>query len=491
MKKNISVIGAGVSGISAAAHLAKLGYQVDVFEKHNIPGGRARQFSTQDGYVFDMGPSWYWMHDIFEQFFSAFGKSYTDYYQILDLDPQFEVVFENDKLLIPKDYYELKQLFESIENGAGSRLDDFMRDAKYKYEISMAKYIEKPCHSITEFMTWDIIKSAIKLDLFTDFRTFVGKYFNDHKLKSIMEFPVIFLGASPKEIPAMYSLMNYGGIVMGTKYPIGGFYKVIEGMVAVAEDVGVKFHYNQTINCINIKDKEVISLETATKNHPSKAVVASADYHHIETLLPEKNRNYDSKYWDKRVLAPSALLFYVGMKEKLNGLKHHTLFFEPSLDEHLSDIYVTKTWPRDPLFYVCCPSKSDSSVSPTGHENLFFLMPIAPGMVDDKSKHDLYFDMMIRRLENHLGVSGLLEKIDYKRSYSVSDFQNDYNAYKGNAYGLANTLGQTAFLKPSMSNQSLSNLYYTGHLTVPGPGLPPSIISGKIVANEVHKYFKK
>jgi phytoene desaturase len=488
--KNISVIGAGISGISAAAHLAKLGYQVDVFEKHDIPGGRARQFKTQNGYTFDMGPSWYWMHDVFEQFFQHFGKSYADYYQIVDLNPQFEVVFENDKLLIPKDFSELKALFESIENGAGSRLDDFMRDAKYKYEISMSKYIEKPCQSITEFMTWDIIKSVFKLDLFTNFRTFVGKYFKDQKLISIMEFPVIFLGAAPKEIPAMYSLMNYGGLVMGTKYPMGGFFQVIEGMVAVAEEAGVKFHYNSNIDSINVSDKKVTNLTTATKNHISDAVVASADYHHIESMLPASSRNYDSKYWDKRILAPSALLFYIGLNGKLDGLKHHTLFFEPSLDEHLSDIYETKSWPRDPLFYVCCPSKSDESIAPFGHENLFFLMPIAPGTVDDKSKHDVYFDIMIQRLEKHLGINGIQQMIDYKRSYSVSDFQNDYNAYKGNAYGLANTLGQTAILKPAISNQSLSNLYYTGHLTVPGPGLPPSIISGKIVANEVHKSFK-
>lgn len=488
--KNISVIGAGISGISAAAHLAKLGYQVDVFEKHDIPGGRARQFKTQNGYTFDMGPSWYWMHDVFEHFFQHFGKSYADYYQIVDLDPQFEVVFENDKLLIPKDFSELKALFESIEKGAGSRLDDFMRDAKYKYEISMSKYIEKPCQSITEFMTWDIIKSVFKLDLFTNFRTFVGKYFKDQKLISIMEFPVIFLGAAPKEIPAMYSLMNYGGLVMGTKYPMGGFFQVIEGMVAVAEEAGVKFHYNSNIDSINVSDKKVTNLTTPTKNHISDAVVASADYHHIESMLPASSRNYDSKYWDKRILAPSALLFYIGLNGKLDGLKHHTLFFEPSLDEHLSDIYETKSWPRDPLFYVCCPSKSDESIAPFGHENLFFLMPIAPGTVDDKSKHDVYFDIMIQRLEKHLGINGIQQMIDYKRSYSVSDFQNDYNAYKGNAYGLANTLGQTAILKPAISNQSLSNLYYTGHLTVPGPGLPPSIISGKIVANEVHKSFK-
>lgn len=491
MAKKISVIGAGVSGISAAAHLARKGFKVDVYEKHGSPGGRARQFKTQEGYTFDMGPSWYWMHDVFEDFFFLFGKSYAEYYEIVDLDPQFEMVFSDGTLEIPREYHQIKQLFESIEPGAGQRYDDFMRDAKYKYEISMSKYIEKPCLSITEFMTWDILKSALRLDLFTDFRSFVKKYFKHPKLQALMEFPVIFLGASPQQIPAMYSLMNYGGYALGTKYPLGGFYKIIEGMVSVAESQGAVFHYNQPITKINTSANHVTSVVSGDTLIETDTVVASADYNHIENMLSESNRNYSETYWDKRILAPSALLFYVGFDVPLAGLKHHTLFFEPSLDDHLDDIYKHPSWPRDPLFYVCCPSKTDTSVAPENHENVFFLMPIASGITEDSSKHEVYFDIMLSRLEKHIGMVGLKEHIDYKKSYCVSDFERDYHAFKGNAYGLANTLNQTAFLKPSIKNRSLKNLLYTGHLTVPGPGMPPSIISGKIVANEVHKLLKR
>lgn len=483
----IAIIGSGFSGLSAAAYASKNGNEVHVFEKHEQAGGRARQFCTPQGYVFDMGPSWYWMSDIMESFFKDFGYNTSDFFELISLNPQFEMIFSDSKLTVPKNFEELKALFESIEAGAGMQLEKFMQAAKFKYEVGMQDFVNKPCNNWFEFISPKIAKSALKLDLLTNFRSYVARYFKNEKLRTLMEFPVIFLGASPKNIPALYSLMNYGGYAMGTHYPIGGFYQLVLAMKSVAEKQGAKFHFNNKVERINVDNGKVNTLTINGENHEFDAVIASSDYHHTETLLDQNYRNYDENYWKKKTFAPSSLIFYLGISETIPNLKHHTLFFENDLDDHIDCIYGEKKWPEKPLFYVCCPSKSDSSVAPNGKENLFLLMPIAIDIDDDENTREKYLLEMLSRIEKHTGIMDLFSKIEYKKSYCVSDFVADYNAYGGNAYGLANTLNQTAVLKPKMRNKKIKNLFYTGQLTVPGPGVPPAIISGKIVANEVNQ----
>lgn len=490
-KKKIAVIGAGISGLSAASYLAKAGHEVHVFEKHNQPGGRARQFKTEEGFVFDMGPSWYWMPDVMENFFQDFGFEASDFYELVALDPQFEMVFKDDKNGLPANFNEMKSMFESLEKGAGEKLESFMKSAQFKYEVGMGDFVQKPCHSWFEFFSPKIASSALRLDLLTDFRTYVSKYFKHPKLRTLMEFPVIFLGASPKNIPAMYSLMNFGGYGKGTWYPMGGFYQLILGMEKVAKSQGVHFHFEHTVEKINTHNDSISSILINGFYHEFDAVVASSDYHHTESLLVEGDRNYTENYWKEKTFAPSCLIFYVGLNHKIPNLKHHTLFFENDLDEHIDAIYGEKKWPENPLFYVCCPSKTDPMVAPIGGENLFLLMPLAINSKDDDEIREEYFQKMISRLEKHTKETDLESKIVYKRSYCVSDFIKDYSAFGGNAYGLANTLSQTAVLKPKIRNKKIKNLFYTGQLTVPGPGVPPSIISGKIVATEVNKLKTK
>ncbi|GEM52711.1 phytoene dehydrogenase [Empedobacter brevis NBRC 14943 = ATCC 43319] len=487
MRKRIAIIGSGFSGISAAAYTAKSGNEVHVFEKHSQPGGRARQIETDEGYVFDMGPSWYWMPDVIQDFFVDFGYKTSDFFELVSLNPQFEMIFSDEKLCVPENFEELKITFEKIEKGAGLQLEKFMKSAKFKYEVGMKDFVHKPCINWVEFISPKIAKNALRLDLLSNFREYVARYFKSEKLRTLMEFPVIFLGASPKNIPALYSLMNYGGYVLGTYYPKGGFYQLVLAMKKVAEEQGAIFHFNCNVEKINVKDKKVSSLVINGEIHEFDEVIASSDYHHTETLLNEEYRNYTSEYWEKKTFAPSSLIFYLGFNQIIPNLKHHTLFFENELDQHIDCIYEEKKWPEKPLFYVCCPSKTDNSVAPEGKENLFLLMPIAIGIKDNEFVRQKYLMEMLARIEKHTGITDLQSKIDFKKSYCVRDFTSDYNAYGGNAYGLANTLNQTAVLKPKMRNKKLKNLFYTGQLTVPGPGVPPSIISGKIVGNEINK----
>ena len=489
-RKRISVIGAGISGISAAAYAAKAGHDVHVYEKNATPGGRARQFETHNGYVFDMGPSWYWMPDIINDFFRDFGYDASDFYELVPLDPQFEIIFSNGRMTVPSDYGQLRALFAAIEPGADRQLDSFMKAARYKYEAGMNEFVQKPCHSWWEFATPKLAASAFRLNLLSNYRSYVKQYFSHPWLISLMEFPVIFLGASPKQIPALYSLMAYGGYALGTWYPMGGFYQLVLAMKKVAEEQGAYFHFNSPVEQINTSGKLVTGLQIAGQDQPCDAVIASSDYSHTETLLPPALRNYDKEYWESRTFAPSCLIYYLGVNTSIPNIRHHTLFFEHDLDTHVDEIYQSRQWPSNPLFYVCCPSKTDPAVAPAGHENLFLLMPLATGLEDNEPIRERYLDIMLRRIEKATGCKDLAAQINYKKSYCVHDFIHDYNAFGGNAYGLANTLKQTAVGKPAIRSRKLDNLLFTGQLTVPGPGVPPSLISGKIAAAEI-KNLKK
>lgn len=486
----IIVIGSGFSGLSSAAYLAAAGHEVHVYEKNESAGGRARQLKTQD-YVFDMGPSWYWMPEVFEKFFADFGYNVSDFYKLKLLNPSFDVVFPHGETMsVPEKYSDLIRMFESIEEGSGAKLEKFMDEAQFKYETGMNSLVYKPGLSLMEFADLDLIKGAIRLQVFSSFRKHVRSHFTNPKLISLMEFPVLFLGAMPQDTPALYSLMNYAGLKLGTWYPEGGFGEVINGMMEVAKRNGAKFHFNASVEQILVEGDKTTGIQVNGEKIACDALIASADYNHVETkLLPESYRNYKNSYWDKKIFAPSSLIFYVGLKTKINYLQHHTLFFDEDLELHSIEIYKDPKWPAKPLFYVCCPSQSDESVAPKGHENLFFLMPLAPGLEDTEELREKYFKVMVDRLAKHIHQD-ITEHIDYKKSYCVKDFISDYNSYKGNAYGLANTLMQTANLKPSIKNKKIKNMFYTGQLTVPGPGVPPSIISGKVAAGLLLKQLK-
>ncbi|GAC1419398.1 MAG: phytoene desaturase family protein [Flavisolibacter sp.] len=490
MKKSVVIIGAGFSGLSAAAFMGKAGWDVTVIEKNDTAGGRAKQLKS-NGFTFDMGPSWYWMPDVFENFFKSFGKKVSDYYSLKRLDPSYRIYWNDGYNDIPAQYPQVKNLFNSLEKHGGERLDQFMEEAQIKYDIGIGALVYKPGLSIKEFMDWKVIKNFFKLDVFKSIKEHISKYFKNERLKQILEFPVLFLGALPSDTPALYSLMNYADVKGGTWYPDKGLYSVIQAMESIGIDNGVKFHFNENAIDIIVENGIAKKLKTNKGEYKADVFISSADYVFTEMhLLPEKYRSYSMKYWNKRTMAPSCLLYYIGINKKLENVLHHSLFFDTSFMDHGDDIYKSLQWPREPLFYVNAPSVTDDSVAPQGCENMMLLIPIASGLSgDDEKLREYYFNKIINRLEKHTGQS-IANSIIFKKTYSISNFKEDYNSFKGNAYGLANTLRQTALFKPSCQSRKVRNLFFAGQLTVPGPGVPPCIISGEIVSKLITQKFK-
>lgn len=487
MSEKIVVVGSGFSALAAATTLADAGKNVIVLEKNEQTGGRARQFEAS-GFTFDMGPSWYWMPDVFESYFNRFGKKVSDYFELKRLDPSYRVFFGKDDYLdLPADYNSFKALFEQIEKGSGEKLDEFMKEAQYKYEVGMQDLVHKPGKSILEFAQWRVISGVFRLQLFQSLSKHVRKFFINEKLIKLMEFPVLFLGAKPQETPALYSLMNYADVKLGTWYPMGGMHKIVEAMTLLAKEKGVEIILDCEVKKLQAKNGKVVKAITTKGDFEADQFISGADYHHTDKqLLDREFHNYTEEYWDRRKMAPSSLLFYLGVDKKLKNLLHHNLFFDEDFNQHAVEIYDEPQWPSKPLFYVCAPSLTDKSVAPEACENLFILMPVAHNLEDKEEVREKYYHLIMDRLER-LTNQEIRSHVIYKKSYAHTDFINDYHAFKGNAYGLANTLDQTAVLKPSIKNKKLKNLHYTGQLTTPGPGVPPSLISGQVVANEVLK----
>jgi len=486
LKMKIAIIGGGFSSLSASCYLAQSGYEVTIYEKNATLGGRARQLKG-NGFTFDIGPTWYWMPDVFEKFFQDFNKKTSDYYELEKLSPAYKVYFgENNSIDIADNLTDIIATFESIEKGSGSKLSSFIEEAKSNYDIAIKDLVYQPGDSIMELIT---IQTAARVtQFFSTISTLVKSKFKDFRLQQILEFPVLFLGAKPSATPGFYNFMNYADFGLGTWHPRGGMYKVVEAMESLAVELGVAFRTEANVEKIIVENNRAIGLIVNGEEIKADVVLSGADYHFTETLLETSQRQYSEKYWDRKTFAPSSLLFYVGFDTKIANVSHHTLFFDTSFDVHAKEIYDTKEWPKNPLFYASFPSKSDDSFALESQEAATFLIPLAIDLEDTPEIREHYFNTIIDRFEA-LTKQKVREHIIFKSSYCVNDFKEDYNSYKGNAYGLANILTQTAFLRPKIKSKKVKNLYFTGQLTVPGPGVPPALISGKIASTKIIKEY--
>ncbi|MAP55407.1 oleate hydratase [Altibacter sp.] len=484
MMKKIVIIGSGFSSLAAASYLARDGHTVTIYEKNATVGGRARQLQ-KDGFTFDIGPTWYWMPDVFERFFSDFHKKPSDYYELIKLNPAYSVYFgTNDFITIEDTLEKICAAFEKEEPGSSVKLRAFMAEAQDNYNIAIKDLVYRPGVSPLELVTPVTVKKIGQF--FSTISKEVRKEFDNPRLISILEFPVLFLGAKPSNTPAFYSFMNYADFGLGTFHPKDGMYTVIEGMKSLAESLGVTIKTQQNVEKILVKKRKAVGIQVNGETVAADIVLSGADYHHTETLLEPKYRQYTEAYWKKKTFAPSALLFFVGFNTKLANVAHHTLFFDVDFQAHAKDIYDEPQWPEEPLFYASFPSITDTGAAPEGKEAGIFLIPLAPGLDDIPELREEYFEKILERFEK-LTNQDAKKYVIFKESFCINDFVEAYNSYKGNAYGLANTLLQTAFLRPKLKSKKVRNLYFTGQLTVPGPGVPPSLISGKLVAGLIQK----
>jgi len=482
--KDIAVIGSGFSSLAASCYLAQAGNRVTIYEKNGTIGGRARQLK-KDGFTFDMGPTWYWMPDVFERFFKDFEKRPSDFYALEKLNPAYRVYFANNEYITIEDTLEkICTAFENEEAGSSIKLKKFMAQALDNYNIAIKDLVYRPGVSPMELVTAATMKKIGQF--FSTISKDVRREFSNPKLISILEFPVLFLGAKPSDTPSFYSFMNYADFGLGTFHPKNGMYSVIDGIKRLAEELGVTIKTNENVEKIIVENGKTSGFISNGEMIDADVVLSGADYHHTETLLEKRFRQYSENYWSKKTFAPSALLFYVGFDTRIKHVNHHTLFFDVDFKKHSEEIYDSPKWPDEPLFYASFPSKTDNSVAPEGKEAGIFLIPLAPGLDDIPEIREEYFEKIMARFEQ-ITAQEVKKYVIFKESFCINDFISDYNSYKGNAYGLANTLMQTAFLRPKLKSKKVKNLFFTGQLTVPGPGVPPALISGKLVAGLIDK----
>lgn len=485
MSKKVVIIGAGVGGLATACILGQAGYKVTIYEKNSQAGGRAGTF-TAEGFTFDTGPSWYLMPDVFEHFFELLGENAGELLKLKRLEPSYRV-FYKDKLFGAVDIFgELERdgsTLEALEPGARNKLRGYLEKSTYQYNLAMNRFLYKNYDSLADFFTPDMLLRSLRLNVFTTMQKYVSRHFSSAEVQKIMQYPLVFLGASPNNAPALYSLMSHIDFKQGTFYPEGGMYKLTETLVALAKARGVNIICDTPVAAISANGGKAMGVILKDGSRiEADIVISNADIAHTELeLLKPQYRSYSDRYFSKRTMAPGALLLYLGVKKEFPNLSHHNLVFSQDWSANFKAIFETKRWPGDPSFYVCNPSKTNSGVAPKKHENLFVLVPI-PARTDYKEQElEKYSEWILNTMERVMHLDSLKENIVYKKIYCSKNFQEEFNSYQGSALGFAHTLRQTAVFRPSNKSKKLSNLFYVGAGTTPGIGLPMCLISAQLV----------
>lgn len=489
MSKRVVIIGAGIGGLGAAGLFAKKGYRVTVLEKNQNAGGRANVFE-QNGFRFDMGPSWYLAPDIFEHFFDLMGEKVEDHLDLERLSPSYRIFFRSggEPLDINSNIERDSALFESIEPGAGEKLKQYLKQSEYQYGVATQHFMYKNYDNIFDFFNKRVMTEGQKLSVFSTMHSFVSKFFESNKLRQVMEYTMVFLGTSPYEAPALYNLMSHMDFNQGVFYPKGGFYELINALASMGESQGAVIKTNAPVKKIIVENGQAVGVKLEDGSTiDADLVISNADMWFTETQLLEKRwQSHSERYWQKRVMAPSAFIMYLGISEKLPSLTHHNLLFSQDWRKNFDDIYKDPCLPEEPSLYICAPSVTDPDVAPEGKENLFVLVPIASGLSMANGDKEAYADKIILLIEKEMGLPGLKEKIEYKRIYTVENFAQDYNSLKGSALGLAHTLRQTAIFRPKNRSKKVSNLFYVGAGTNPGIGTQICLISAELAYKRVH-----
>lgn len=481
----IVVIGAGFGGLAAAALLARDGFDVTVLERNGQPGGRA-MLHREGGFSFDMGPSWYLLPDVFERFFARFGSVPTEHYGLTRLDPAYRVFFgDGAPTDVSADLEGNLALFESIESGAAEALRGYLARAEYQYRVAMERFVYRDYRGVRDILDRELLLHGTRLRLFGRMDRLVARAFRDDRLRKLLTYNLVFLGCSPSRAPALYALMAHADFNLGVWYPEGGMNGVARGLYRLAQRQGAKFVFDSPVTAIRLSGRRATAVDSPSGSYPADVVLANADYHHVEqALLPAGARSYSARYWARRVVAPSACIVYLGLDRRVPALAHHNLLLQHGWDEHFRSIFDRPGWPARPALYVCRPSLTDPAVAPEGSENLFLMMPAAAGLRDDDDARERCRRLMMRALETTIG-EGIEDSIRVCRLFTQRDFTATFNAFRGTALGLAHTLRQTAFLRPSLQSRRVGNLFFAGQYTTPGIGVPMTLIAATIARDRI------
>jgi phytoene desaturase len=481
-ESSVVVVGGGFGGLSTACYLADAGADVTLLEKNEQLGGRASRLE-RDGFRFDMGPSWYLMPDVFEDFFGYFDRTPSDYYELTRLDPHYRIFFKDgDRVDMVPDLDANRRTFESYEPGAGAKFDEYLRKSERNYRIGMEHFVYEDRTELSDFVDVDVLRHAWGLSLVGSMQDHVERYFDHPKLQQIMQYTLVFLGGAPNNTPALYNLMSHVDFNMGVYYPEGGLGGVVDGIASLGEELGVTYHTDSPVAQIRGREGAFVVRTEDGREFYADSVVSDADYRHTEMeLLPPEKRQYDEDYWESRTYAPSAFLLYLGVEGDVDPLAHHTLVLPTDWNDHFEKIFDDPEWPGDPAYYLCVPSETDDDVAPEGHSNLFVLVPVAPGLEDTPERRRRYRDLILDDVADNTGVD-LRDRIVFEESFCIDDFEERYNSTKGTALGLAHTLRQTALFRPPHHSEAVDGMYFTGSFTTPGIGVPMCLISGQLTA---------
>ncbi len=487
-KKSVIVIGAGIGGLATACMLGKKGYTVTLIEKNEKVGGRANIY-TEQGFTFDMGPSWYMMPDIFEHFFKLVGEDIKEHLTLKRLSPSYRIFLKSKKKHYDfySDLEKTVATFETIESGSGDVLRGYMETTKYQYEIARDEFMFKNYDSIFDFFNKRVMTEGRKLPLFSKVEKIINGKFKSEILRKAMQYQTVLLGTAPGDAPGIYSMMNYVDFVEGVWYPEGGIYKVIEALEKIALKNGVNILTSSPVERIVVEEGKAVGVRLAKGGElRADIVISNADIVHTDQqLLDPAYRQKSPSYWNSRLMAPSAFILYLGVDGEIPSLQHHNLLFSEKWEENFKQIFKKAEWPTDPSLYVCAPSKTDPTVAPPGKENLFVLVPIAAGLEHDDELLRKYAEFTIAQMAEYMDIPDFKKRIEYQRIYAVKDFIKDYNSFKGSALGLSHSLSQTAIFRPNNINKKVKNLYYVGAGTNPGIGMPICLISAELAYKRI------